>query len=106
MTTSTRLVTDATNADTRFVPTTGKFQETVDLQQISGSFQTTSDHAVLNVEEHFASASMITIVVDFILNALFKLLEDQKKRSHATLLPTKTCTVIIIYIILSISFPN
>ena len=68
----------------------------MDLLLTSGSSQTTSDHAVLNVEEHSASASMNTIVVDFILNALFKVLEDPKKRSHATLLPTMTCTVIII----------
>ena len=105
MKTSTRLVTDALNADTMFVPTTGRFQATVDLLLTSGSSQTTSDHAVLNVEEHFASASIITIVVNFILHALFYFLEDLRKRSHATILPTMNCTLINIYIMLSISFP-
>ena len=95
---------DEPNADMTFVPPTGKFQEIVDLQQISGSSQRTSDHAATNVEEHSASALMIIIVVDFILHALFKVLEDQKKRSHATILPTMNCTFIIVYITLSILF--
>ena len=79
MTPSTRLATDAQNADTRFVPTAGKFQEIVDLQQISGSSQRTSDHAVTIAEEHFASASTITIVVNIKLFALFQLLEGSKE---------------------------
>ena len=60
MTLSTRLATDEPNADTMFVPTAGKFQETVDLQRISGSSQTTSDHAAMNVEEDFAN--VLTII--------------------------------------------
>ena len=79
MTTSTRLGMDEPNADMTFVPPTGKFQEIVDLQQISGSSQRTSDHAVTIAEEHFANASTITIVVNFELFVLFQLLEGSKE---------------------------
>ena len=66
MTTSIKLATDAPDADMMFVPPTGKFQQTVGLQQTCGSSLMTSLHAVLNVREDFASASTIMIVVNFI----------------------------------------
>ena len=43
----------------------------MDLQLTNGNSQTTSDHAVLNVGEDFASALIYIIVVNLILHALF-----------------------------------
>ena len=63
MTPSIRLVTVAPNAELMFVPQTGKFQTTAVLLLIIGSFQSTLGHAVTSVEEDFANALTIIMMI-------------------------------------------
>ena len=97
MTAITRLDMGAPNADTTFVPRTGRFLTIVALEQ-TGVFPTSSGHAVLLVEELFASASTNTNVVNFIFRGGFR------EKDDATLLPTIMYNCIV-YILSSIIFP-